>query len=224
VNDGQLLTPLAGPTALSTCVRYGKPTSRVPSFTKLYATYFSFVWSSARHLGVEADELDDVVQDIFVKVYERLHTLEQPESLRSWIYGIVRRVVSMHRRSKRFALVRTGAVHSELQMRYSEMTTPHQLVEGSEDVKLFWSLLDKIDAPKRETFVLAELQYMTAPEIAAATHVPRGTVYSRLRAARHELETALQKISVRTLTSSQTCPNLARHSKNSLGRPSEPAC
>ncbi|MGC4069779.1 MAG: sigma factor-like helix-turn-helix DNA-binding protein [Polyangiaceae bacterium] len=60
-------------------------------------------------------------------------------------------------------------------------------------MKLLWGLLAKLDASKRETFVLAELEEMTAPEIAAALEVPLNTVYTRLRAARLELEAALAR-------------------------------
>ena len=58
-----------------------------------------------RYLGVEAAALDDVVQDIFVVIHGRLCTLQRPESLRSWIYGITRRVVSTHHRLQRSARI-----------------------------------------------------------------------------------------------------------------------
>jgi RNA polymerase sigma-70 factor (ECF subfamily) len=58
---------------------------------------------------------------------------------------------------------------------------------------LLWGLLEKLDAPKREVFVLAELDEMTVPEIALSIEVPLNTVYSRLRAARQELDEALAR-------------------------------
>ena len=161
----------------------------------------------SRYLGVDVGELDDVVQDVFVIIYERLHTLEQPESLRSWIYGVVRRVVSKYHRTKRTALIKTGTTRVDPEMLNSEVSTPQQLTEQFEEAKLVWSLLDKLDAPKREIFVLAEVGEMTAPEIAVAIDVPLNTVYSRLRVARQELEEALQRHHARTLKRGQTCPN-----------------
>jgi RNA polymerase sigma-70 factor, ECF subfamily len=183
-----------------------RPISDVPSFADLYATHFSFVWSMAGRLGVDAAELDDIVQDIFVTVYERLYTLKRPEALRSWIYGIVRRVVCTYRRTKRMALQTPETVSLEPEMVILELTTPQQLAEQSEQVKLLWSMLEKLDPPKREIFVLTELEEMTAPEIAAAIDAPLNTVYSRLRAARHELEELLQRHHARTLKPVRTCP------------------
>jgi RNA polymerase sigma-70 factor, ECF subfamily len=179
----------------------------VPNFANVYTTYFSFVWSMARHLGVDEGELDDTVQNIFVIIYERLHTLERPESLRSWIYGIVRRVASTYHRTKRTKLIRTETSRMEPETIEPELSTPQQMVEQSEQAKLLWSLLEELDAPKREIFVLAELEDMTAPEIAAAIDVPLNTVYSRLRAARQELEDAFRRCQARTRKRGRLCPS-----------------
>jgi RNA polymerase sigma-70 factor (ECF subfamily) len=175
-----------------------RPTISVPSFPTLYKTYFDFVWSMTRQLGVNQAELDDVVQEIFIIIHARMHTIERPASLRSWIYGIMRRIVSTYHRTKRTRLIETGTVRVEPEMVCPEWTTPHKLAEQSEQAKLLWSLLEKLDAPKREIFVLSELEEMTAPEIAAAIDVPLNTVYSRLRTARQELDDALRRHHART--------------------------
>jgi RNA polymerase sigma-70 factor, ECF subfamily len=176
-------------------------------FAELYSTYFRFVWCTARYLRVDAGDLDDVVQDVFIVVCERLYTLEQLESIRSWIYGIVRRVVSIYHRDKRAARSGTEAVSQVSETPGPQVTTPHQLLEEAEQAQQLWCLLDKLDASRREAFVLAELEGLTAPEIAAATNVPLNTVYSRLRVARQELEEALQRLRARALHRGQACPN-----------------
>jgi len=176
----------------------GSPTTHVGSFADLYKKYFSFVWSIARHLGVEKSELDDVVQDIFVKIFERIDTLKQPESLRSWVYGIVRRIVSEYHRNKRTTLITTQPTPVEPELLQPEWVTPERLAEQSELAQLLWSLLGRLNAARREVFVLAELEEMTAPEIAAAIGVPLNTVYSRLRVARQDLEEARQRHYART--------------------------
>ena len=63
---------------------------------------------------------------------------------------------------------------------------PHEIATQAEAVRLVDQLLEALDDEKREVFVLAELEQMTAPEIAAALAIPVNTVYSRLRMAREE--------------------------------------
>jgi RNA polymerase sigma-70 factor (ECF subfamily) len=170
-----------------------QPMAEVPPFESLYERYFDFVWSSARRLGVAPASMDDVVQEIFIVIHAKLHTLRQPESLRSWIYGVVRRTVSDHHRSRR-ARDASGVglvVHQELEQMLPR--TPLDLSEQNDQVKLLWSLLEELDATKREVFILVELEEMTVPEVAAALEVPLNTAYSRLRAARQAFEAALAR-------------------------------
>jgi RNA polymerase sigma-70 factor (ECF subfamily) len=166
---------------------------RLPDFVELYKTYFDFVWSMVGYLGVNPGEMDDVVQEVFITTYGRLSTLQRPESLRSWIYSIIRRIVSTYHRNKRTALIMTGTMRLEPEMLQPNWDTPQCLAEQFEQAKLLWGLLQELDAPKREIIVLAELQGMTAPEIAEASELPLNTVYSRLRMARQELEEAYRR-------------------------------
>lgn len=178
----------------------------VPDFAEVYRNYFSFVWSCTSRLGVGENELDDVVQEIFVVIHARLHTLQQPEAIRSWIYGIARRTASTYHRAKRARLANTSALDSESDVQYPQPPSPLELAEQSDQVRLLWSLLDKLDPPKREVFVLAELDEMTVPDIALAIEVPVNTVYSRLRVARQELEEALARHHARASQRGRSCP------------------
>ena len=69
-------------------------------------------------------------------------------------------------------------------------STPLDVAELSDRAKMLFALLDEIEWWQREVFVLAELDEMTAPEIAEALQVPLNTVYSRLRTARIAFEAA----------------------------------
>ncbi len=170
-----------------------RPLASVPPFSEVYQQYFDFVWSSARHLGVGSSAIDDVVQEAFIVIHARLHTLQQPESLRSWIYGVVRRTVSGHRRAKR--------PEESASARYETLgpaqSTPLELVEQNAQLELLSNLLGELDEAKREVFILAELEELSVPEIAEALEIPLNTVYSRLRAARLAFEAGLSRRAAR---------------------------
>ncbi|HEY5959560.1 MAG TPA: sigma-70 family RNA polymerase sigma factor [Polyangiaceae bacterium] len=178
----------------------------MPEFAELYSEYFSFVWSCTRRMGVAEDEIDDVVQEIFLVIHTRLRTLDQPSSLRSWIYGIARRTTSTYRRAKRAKLLSHEMLVSEPDFPYPQPPSPLELAEQSDDVRLLWMLLEQIDPEKREVFVLAELDEMTVPDIASAIEIPVNTAYSRLRAARQALEEALARHNARKGPRGRSCP------------------
>lgn len=159
-----------------------------PTFATVYQQYFDLVWSTARHLGVDAAALDDVVQEVFMVIHSRLETLRQTESLRSWVYGVTRRTVSSFRRGQRHRAASGAEFAVTADWTATAPPTPQSLSELSDQHRLLLRLLDEMDEAKREVFVLAELQEFTAPEIAEALEIPLNTVYSRLRLARQAFE------------------------------------
>jgi RNA polymerase sigma-70 factor, ECF subfamily len=59
-----------------------------------------------------------------------------------------------------------------------------------------------LDDDKREVFVLAQVEQMSAKEIADIVGIPMNTVYSRLRAARAAFESEVQRLSFRSRSAS----------------------
>jgi RNA polymerase sigma-70 factor, ECF subfamily len=165
---------------------------RVPTFHAIYKEYFNFVWSCAARLGVERSALDDVVQEVFIVIHAKLHSLENPEALRSWIYSVVRRTASNHRRTLRMRAAAGIEIDIEDAIR-SPKPTPFEQAERSAELALAASLLAELDEPKREVFALVELHELTVPEVAATLGIPLNTAYSRLRLARQAFEAALDR-------------------------------
>jgi RNA polymerase sigma-70 factor (ECF subfamily) len=165
-----------------------------PTFDELYESYVDFVWRSVRRLGVNEGSVDDVVQQVFMVVHRRLPEFTPGGSVRTWIFGIVVRVVRDHRR-----LLRRKSPHA-----FAPQTDPEALADDhrpgadestalAEAAALVQEWLGELDEEKREVFVLAELEQMTAQEIAEATGTNASTVYSRLRAARIDFEKAAER-------------------------------
>jgi RNA polymerase sigma-70 factor (ECF subfamily) len=165
----------------------------LPSFHAIYAQYFDFVWSSARHLGVGTDAVDDVVQDVFIVIHARLSTLQNPEALRSWIYGIVRRTVSDYRRSRRNRDAAGARLGTELKATGRQQPSPQDLAERNAELDLLETILAELDEPKREIFVMVEVLEMTVPEVVESLEIPLNTAYSRLRLARRLFEEVLAR-------------------------------
>jgi len=142
---------------------------------------------------VPSATVDDVVQEVFVVVHRRLSEFEARSSLKTWLYGIVLRVVREHRRTlRRRAPHMLSSVHSVELTHVPEQrgVAPDEAAANAEAARIVEQILDVLDEEKREVFVLAELEELSAPEIAEALGVKLNTVYSRLRVARQEFAAA----------------------------------
>jgi RNA polymerase sigma-70 factor (ECF subfamily) len=163
-----------------------------PTFAAIYEAHFAFVWRSAKRLGTPQASVDDVVQEIFVIVHRRLPEFEHRASIKTWLFGIVVNVVRAQRRSLRAK--HPHALNSEARTDPEGLPDhaagPLERASSAQAAQLVDRFLDALDDDKRAVFVLAELEQMSAPEIASSLGLPLNTVYSRLRLGRQEFAAA----------------------------------
>ena len=153
--------------------------------TLVFAEHADFVWRSLRRLGVAATDVDDALQEVFLVVHKRIADYEDRGLMRAWLFSISRQVSShYHRGLKRAESRQRGLV-------VSSPTDPEELVARREAERLVSAFLDQLDEPQRLVFCLADIEGLTAPEIAAALDVNLNTVYGRLRQARKRFELLL---------------------------------
>ena len=157
---------------------------------RIYEEHFDFVWRSARRLGVPDSAVDDVVQEVFIVVHRQLASFEGRSSMKTWLFGILRNLVLRQRRS----WARRGREESlEESAALASGPAADERIAESQARRVLQELLAQLDDDKRAVFVLAELEQMSAPDIAEATGLKLNTVYSRLRLARGEMERALER-------------------------------
>jgi RNA polymerase sigma-70 factor, ECF subfamily len=159
-----------------------------PSFEQVYASELLTVWRTVRRFGVPAHAVEDVVQQVFVAVYRQLENYEGRCALSTWVFAIVLRTVSNHRRAYR----RKGAAHALASLVTSEEElvatgdSPLEQAEKRQATEIAREVLSQMNSANAKTFVMFEIMGFTALEIAEASDVPINTVYSRLRHARQE--------------------------------------
>lgn len=155
----------------------------------VFREHHAFVWRSLVHLGLPASTADDALQDVFLVVHRRIGHFDGRTSLRNWLYGIARRVASEYRRGTRRA-IRTLHVVPDPDI-HAAPDVLSARVSAAERVR---RILGELDEDKREVFILAELEGMTAVEIAEALQLNVNTVYGRLRAARQRFARVLKRV------------------------------
>jgi len=172
-------------------------------FAAVYQAHFAFAWRTIRRLGVPADQVDDVVQDVFVVVARRLPSFDPGRSHpRSWLYGVITRVVRNDRRRQRrkdrpCLPLDDGSEPSLASRLPSTAPGPQQAAEEQEALRLVSAILDTMPEDRRELLILADLEEMPIVEAAESLGINLNTAHSRLRAARREFDEALARFRAR---------------------------
>lgn len=157
-------------------------------FDLVYRRELGFVWRVLRYHGVPPDAIEDAVQEVFMVVYRRWDDWDRSRSLRSWLFGIARRTASTQRRGasrrqRKLAAVPDPVPEAQLDQRMADREALRELAE----------VLAGMDHKLAAVFTLADIEGMTAPEIAEELGANLNTVYWRLRTARTHVNKHFQQ-------------------------------
>lgn len=166
--------------------RHLRAVPSVPSLDEVYRDHVDFVVRITRQLGVPPAHVEDVVHEVFIVVHRRLPEYEPRGALRSWLYGITKRVVMHHRRHAQRLSARERKAPVP-----APAPDPHEDLARRRAAEAAEACLAQLDEDQRVVLVLADLEGMSAPQIAEAVGAKLNTVYSRLRLARRRFERLL---------------------------------
>lgn len=155
--------------------------ARVEAFVR---EYHAFVWRVLRRSGLPAADADDAAQRVFLIAAQRLDTIGQG-SERGFLYRTAARVASNARRSMSRRRETPGFEEGD---EPAPLPEPDDLLDQRRARELLDRVLAELSEDLRAILVLFEVEGLRTTEIAEALDIPVGTVASRLRRARAELE------------------------------------
>ena len=162
------------------------------AFSRLFAEHVGFVWRVLLRHGVPARELEDACQEVFIVVFRRLPEFEGRSTLQTWIYGVAVRVAIGLRRRAYFRRELLTDTPPEI----GAAANAYDALIQTEARSLLVAAFAALPRPKREVFVLYELEGMTMAEVAAALRVPENTALYRLYGAREDVRAFVRKAGV----------------------------
>lgn len=159
----------------------------------IFARYRAFVRSVLRRWAGDQD-LDDMVQEVFLRLFRRLPYLRQPDALRSFLFGISARVACTELRRRRTSglrLTRTGDLPEIVER-------PRDDGVAREVLWRFEAILARLAPTMRSAFVLRYIDRSELLDVARALGISLST------AKRH-----LARASARVFTMAERDPALA---------------
>jgi RNA polymerase sigma-70 factor (ECF subfamily) len=156
------------------------------SFDELYERHVDTVWRwLTRLLGADPDR-EDLAQQIFSEVFDRLDRFRGEARFRTFLYRIVVNVAvdQMNRRSRR---PQPSAPPEAAEGVPDPGRTPEQSAEQRELVASAFELLQRIKPKKRVAFLLRVVEGLSLEEIADIVEASVPAVAQRIRHASMEL-------------------------------------
>ena len=124
---------------------------------------------------------EELFQETFLKVYDRIDTCSRPEAFKAWTFSIA---ANLCRNQARRRHVRRGEEATEgINGHASQAPGPEDAAINAETRERIEAALDELSSAQREVFLLYQFSKLSYDEIAEVLDVPVGTVKSRMNTA-----------------------------------------
>ncbi len=163
---------------------------------------------------------EDITQDTFLKVYQSLHTLKDPNQFSGWLYVITANLCATWLRKKRIQTqplesTETTMIQEDAYSRHVTEERSRTAVEAQREVVK--KLLATLKESERTVMTLYYLGEMKVEEISRFLGVSASTIKSRLRRARNRLKEEEPMIR-EALDHFQITPNLTENIMREVSR------
>lgn len=162
------------------------------AFEKLVARFTPQLYSLAVKALGSAEAAEEAVQESWVRIYNRIGELADPESFPGWATRVTLSRINDEFRARtreRAARESLAGIHAAMAAEPSRM---HAL-EREDLSRVLREALESLDSAHRDVFVMREIEGLPHAEIARIMGIPEGTVWSRLSYARRSLREYLMR-------------------------------
>lgn len=140
-----------------------------------------------------SDDLDILLQDVFIKVYENLNDFDQTLAFSSWIYRIAHNEsIDFLRKKKRFGASLDDTTNDDENITFAETIASDTDIVGDADKayvkKCIEAVLDDIEPKYRSVLVLKFLEEKDYNDISDILRKPPGTIATLIHRAKKEFK------------------------------------
>jgi RNA polymerase sigma-70 factor (ECF subfamily) len=172
------------------------------AFREIVERYQSKVFSIIHGIVRQRNDVEDIAQQVFAKVYFSIRNFDFRSSLLTWVYKItVNECYDYLRKKKVRKLVYESDFTEEDAVKMENSSAAASLAPGAdEDLarrELILKLLEKISAEDRQLMLLKEVEGHSVEELAQMTGMNENTIKVKLFRARQKLLKTAQRLSLR---------------------------
>lgn len=168
------------------------------AFKSLVGAYQDMVYNTALGIVQNAEDAEDVAQEVFIQVYRSIDQFKGDARLSTWIYRITTTKALDHirsrRRKKRFAFITSlFGPNDELVHEPVDFQHPGVSLDRKEQAALLFRMINQLPDNQKVAFTLHKTEGLSYQEIADVMQLSVSAVESLLFRARQNLRKLLEK-------------------------------
>ena len=170
-----------------------RASKNIVDFTLIYNRYKAKVYNYVLRMVSNQIISEDIVQNVFLKLFENIDLIRNKSSIGFWIFKTARNEIYTHYRNKKIRVDQFGVLDYDSINVLSEDDLREEF-EIKEIKEILMSELDSMSFEQREVFILKEYAGMSYKEIASVMEIDENLVKSRLFNTRQRLIKRVSKV------------------------------
>jgi RNA polymerase sigma factor (sigma-70 family) len=163
---------------------------QIKAFGLLVQQYERLVFYVVKRLVVQEQDIEDICQEVFIKVHQSLFRFEFQSKLSTWIARIAYLTAINHIRKNKNG--RTNEYPEQIENYHFTTDTPESALTKKDTSAYINLLIEQLPLPYRTILTLYHLNEFSCQEIQEITGIPKGTIKSNLFRARKLLKEKIQ--------------------------------
>lgn len=163
------------------------------AFRKIVETWQGMVFNTVLGVVQSAEDAEDVAQEVFVQVYESIHSFKGESKFSTWLYRIAITKSMDHlrrkKRKKRFAFVQSlfGA-NNEVVHDPPDFHHPGVKLDNKEKSAVLFKAIEKLPQSQKTAFVLHKIEGVSYQQISEIMNTSVSSIESLLHRAKNNLK------------------------------------
>ncbi|MEY4330119.1 MAG: polymerase sigma factor CnrH [Bacteroidota bacterium] len=169
--------------------------SQLDDLEKIYKAHHKWVFNLALNYVWNNQDAEEITQDVFIKVYERLDKFRGESHLKTWIYRITVNtaldLIKSQKRDKRGGGITFFQLDNLSPQR--SFLHPGVLAEHHDEVAILMQLIDQLPKKQKEVLILCKIQGFSIQEASEMMQLAPKTVEGLVSSAKKNLFEKIQK-------------------------------
>ncbi|MDQ7052259.1 MAG: sigma-70 family RNA polymerase sigma factor [candidate division KSB1 bacterium] len=167
------------------------------AFRELVEHFQGKVYNLALKILWNKEDAEDVLQETFLKVVDKIGTFREESDIGTWIYRIATNaaLMKLRERQRQRGLIAelTDVENQEIQPSRlaPEVTNPFDDLLKKESREILQTAIENLPDIYRVVFILKDVENLSTDEIASILDLSHEAIYSRLKRARMRLREAV---------------------------------
>lgn len=166
------------------------------NFETLYNQYKTLVFNTALNYVQNIEDAEEITQDVFILVHQKIKSFKENASIKTWIYRItINQCINFLKKKnskKRYFIFGKKSVNDYEYLNYSNFEHPGISLENKENAEILFTFINALPENQKTAFILSKIEDLSNSEVSTIMELSISSIESLIFRAKKSLQEKLE--------------------------------